>query len=168
MCKITSVWAHVFLLHVIFYSGFSMMVNCAVLIFRMSCKSFPSFESNHDWLFQLAMLHWLCLVLTLCACVYLGPGLVYVVYPQAFASMPVSQLWAVLFFFMLLCLGLDSEVVDGENIPLSGITHRKKNYDKLKHIGGIKQWRCATLQTEDMLKLYTLLSKLFCSRWPWT
>uniref|UniRef100_A0A3P9NLD1 Si:ch211-283g2.1 n=1 Tax=Poecilia reticulata TaxID=8081 RepID=A0A3P9NLD1_POERE len=37
------------------------------------------------------------------------PGLVYVVYPQAFANMPVSQLWAVLFFFMLLCLGLDSE-----------------------------------------------------------
>ncbi|XP_037543956.1 sodium- and chloride-dependent GABA transporter ine [Nematolebias whitei] len=38
-----------------------------------------------------------------------GPGLVFVVYPQAFASMPVAQLWAVLFFFMLLCLGLDSE-----------------------------------------------------------
>ncbi|XP_033505661.2 sodium- and chloride-dependent GABA transporter ine [Epinephelus lanceolatus] len=38
-----------------------------------------------------------------------GPGLVYVVYPQAFANMPVPQLWAVMFFFMLLCLGLDSE-----------------------------------------------------------
>lgn len=38
-----------------------------------------------------------------------GPGLVYIVYPQAFAQMPVPQLWAVLFFFMLLCLGLDSE-----------------------------------------------------------
>ncbi|KAM9789032.1 sodium- and chloride-dependent GABA transporter ine [Neosynchiropus ocellatus] len=38
-----------------------------------------------------------------------GPGLVYIVYPQAFANMPVPQLWAVLFFFMLLCLGLDSE-----------------------------------------------------------
>ncbi|XP_058483268.1 sodium- and chloride-dependent GABA transporter ine [Solea solea] len=38
-----------------------------------------------------------------------GPGLVYVVYPQAFANMPLPQLWAVLFFFMLLCLGLDSE-----------------------------------------------------------
>ncbi|CAB1455991.1 unnamed protein product [Pleuronectes platessa] len=38
-----------------------------------------------------------------------GPGLVFVIYPQAFANMPVPQLWAVLFFFMLLCLGLDSE-----------------------------------------------------------
>lgn len=41
---------------------------------------------------------------------YVGPGLVYVVYPQAFANMPVAQLWSVMFFFMLLCLGLDSEV----------------------------------------------------------
>ncbi|XP_057677500.1 sodium-dependent dopamine transporter [Corythoichthys intestinalis] len=38
-----------------------------------------------------------------------GPGLVYVVYPQAFSSMPVPQLWAVLFFCMLLFLGIDSE-----------------------------------------------------------
>ncbi len=43
----------------------------------------------------------------------LGPGLVFIVYPQAFANMPVAQLWAVMFFFMLLCLGLDSEVVEG-------------------------------------------------------
>ncbi|XP_078053532.1 solute carrier family 6 member inebriated isoform X1 [Augochlora pura] len=38
-----------------------------------------------------------------------GPGLVFVVYPQALAKMPASKLWAVLFFFMLVCLSLNSQ-----------------------------------------------------------
>ncbi|KAJ8667702.1 hypothetical protein QAD02_009365, partial [Eretmocerus hayati] len=38
-----------------------------------------------------------------------GPGLVFVVYPQALAKMPWAQLWAVLFFFMLVCLSLNSQ-----------------------------------------------------------
>lgn len=38
-----------------------------------------------------------------------GPGLVFVVYPQALAKMPASQIWAVLFFFMLVCLSLNSQ-----------------------------------------------------------
>ena len=37
-----------------------------------------------------------------------GPGLIFVVYPQALATMAGSSFWAVLFFFMLITLGVDS------------------------------------------------------------
>ncbi|XP_071496278.1 sodium- and chloride-dependent glycine transporter 1-like [Diadema antillarum] len=45
-----------------------------------------------------------------------GPGLVFVVYPEALARMPVAPLWSVLFFFMFITIGMDSQFVDVETV----------------------------------------------------
>nr|KAG5708016.1 hypothetical protein BaRGS_025154 [Batillaria attramentaria] len=38
-----------------------------------------------------------------------GPGLAYIVYPEAISLMPLPQLWAVLFFIMIFTIAIDSQ-----------------------------------------------------------
>ena len=45
----------------------------------------------------------------------LGPGLVFVVYPEGLAQMPAAPVWSVLFFLMMTTLGFSSQV----GVPLT-------------------------------------------------
>ncbi len=62
-----------------------------------------------------------------------GPGLVFEVYPEAIATLPASQIWSVLFFVMLIFLGMDS-AMGGLECVITGILDEFKDFFKRHRI----------------------------------
>lgn len=56
-----------------------------------------------------------------------GPGLVFEVYPEAIATLPASQVWSVLFFVMLIFLGMDS-AMGGLECVITGLLDEFKDF----------------------------------------
>ena len=63
-----------------------------------------------------------------------GPALVFIVYPEAISHMPIPQLWSVLFFLMLITLGLDSMFIVVEVIITTIMDHFKQKLGGLKYL----------------------------------
>nr|CAH8873460.1 unnamed protein product [Trichobilharzia regenti] len=56
-----------------------------------------------------------------------GPGLAFIVYPEAITNMPLSSLWSVLFFLMMMILGFGSQFSILET-TLSGVQDELRKY----------------------------------------
>ncbi|XP_062385551.1 sodium-dependent neutral amino acid transporter B(0)AT1-like [Sardina pilchardus] len=66
-----------------------------------------------------------------------GTGLAFIVFTEAITKMPVSPLWAVLFFVMLFCLGLSSLFgnIEGVVVPLQDLNILPKKWPKEVYTG---------------------------------
>ena len=65
---------------------------------------------------------------------FAGVSLAFIVYPAAVAAMPVSQLWSIIFFFMLITLGMDSQFAFMETIITAAVDEYPKELREKKWI----------------------------------
>lgn len=70
-----------------------------------------------------------------------GPSLAFVVYPYAVTKLPVAPLWSILFFLMLLTLGVDSQFVMVETVT----TSLMDRFPKIRHYKLLTVIACCTV-----------------------
>ena len=63
-----------------------------------------------------------------------GPALVFIVYPEAISHMEAPQLWSVLFFLMLITLGLDSMFIMVEVMITTIMDHYREKLSGFKYL----------------------------------
>ncbi|XP_072461464.1 sodium-dependent dopamine transporter [Notamacropus eugenii] len=78
-----------------------------------------------------------------------GPGLIFIIYPEAIATLPLSSAWAVVFFIMLLTLGIDSAMGGMESV-ITGLIDEFKFLHRHRELFTL------------FIVLSTFLTSLFC------
>uniref|UniRef100_A0A8C6PJM2 Transporter n=1 Tax=Nothobranchius furzeri TaxID=105023 RepID=A0A8C6PJM2_NOTFU len=75
-----------------------------------------------------------------------GTGLAFIVFTEAIIKMPISPLWAVLFFIMLFCLGLSTMFgnIEGVVVPLQDLRVLPKSWPK-EVFTGLTCFLCLTV-----------------------
>lgn len=96
-----------------------------------------------------------------------GTGLAFIVFTEAIIKMPVSPLWAVLFFVMLFCLGLSTMFgnIEGVVVPLQDLKLLPRSWPKEVFCGNfLKMTSHPVSSPETLIEGAELISFCFISR----